>query len=278
MADETSNLLPDRVKHPTIREAWHAVMCEVGYVQKNGKIEQGVKFSFAREADFIAAIRPAMLRNGLVGPIPVSVKPSPMTRIDKGANKSPEYMVDVHAVYEILHVDSTETMRVESAGTGMDTREKAIYKALTGAYKYGLREGFQIETGDDPEKVTDDPPTNGTGTGGGTGGGTSGGYTEEDMKAAREEAYERGASAGRTWVVRGWYQDKHPDYDGREIARRLKEGELPNQEDLKLFTLWVGGAKFSTLDQEKINKILARLATDEGKKKWSEFVKICGVK
>jgi len=38
------------------------------------------------------------------------------------------------------------------AGSGFDTAEKTVYKAMTGAYKYFLRQLFCIETGDDPER------------------------------------------------------------------------------------------------------------------------------
>lgn len=36
-------------------------------------------------------------------------------------------------------------------GEGMDTGDKAIYKAITGAQKYVLMKTFLIPTGDDPE-------------------------------------------------------------------------------------------------------------------------------
>ena len=41
-------------------------------------------------------------------------------------------------------------MSAMSSGEGSDTGDKASNKALTGAYKYALRQTFCIETGDDP--------------------------------------------------------------------------------------------------------------------------------
>lgn len=55
--------------------------------------------------------------------------------------------------FVIAHVDG-ETMNVTAIGEGIDSGDKASYKAATGALKYALRQSFIIETGDDPDKTS----------------------------------------------------------------------------------------------------------------------------
>ena len=42
-------------------------------------------------------------------------------------------------------------MTVKVAGEGLDTGDKAPYKAMTGALKYALLQSFLLATGDNPE-------------------------------------------------------------------------------------------------------------------------------
>jgi hypothetical protein len=48
-------------------------------------------------------------------------------------------------------VDSGEEIVAKVAGQGLDSGDKAPYKAMTGALKYALLQSFLLATGDDPE-------------------------------------------------------------------------------------------------------------------------------
>lgn len=129
-----------------INQVYHSV----GYVQKEGKIAfGGSNYSYASEADFIKAIRPEFSKVGL------SVVPLGMAVVDQqtsGTPERPKYLFTISAQYRISHVDGASVI-IQALGQGSDSGDKAIYKAMTGAFKYALRQSFMIETGDDPDKT-----------------------------------------------------------------------------------------------------------------------------
>ena len=51
----------------------------------------------------------------------------------------------------LADVDTGETITAKVAGQGLDSGDKAPYKAMTGALKYALLQSFLLATGDDPE-------------------------------------------------------------------------------------------------------------------------------
>lgn len=137
--------------------AIHAVMEEVGYVQKKGRNDfHG--YSYAGEADLLKSLRPAMLKNGLV------LIPSSKFVGEPDQHGNTHVRID----YTLAHVDGEVwPEKVSAIGSGNDRNskggvgDKGAYKAMTGANKYLLFKLFQIETGDDPEASGADglPPT-----------------------------------------------------------------------------------------------------------------------
>ena len=136
---------------PKIAKALHEVMSKVGYVQKTGK--NGYHgYKYAGEAALLAVLRPAMVEAGLML-IPSVQNVSP---IDEYGNVS--VLID----YTLVHKDGEVwPEKITAAGMGNDRAkngtvgDKGVYKAITGANKYVLFKLFQIETGDDPEAVSD---------------------------------------------------------------------------------------------------------------------------
>lgn len=120
-------------------------MREVGYVQKDGKNDfHGYKY--ASEANAIAALRPSLVKHGLVM-IP-SVK---NVQHDEHGNTHVDVLYtifDEHGNYLEFMASGSGNDRAKSGAVG----DKGIYKALTGANKYALLKTFLLETGDDPEK------------------------------------------------------------------------------------------------------------------------------
>lgn len=135
----------------------------IGYVQKKGTINAGnVRYSFAGEADFIAALRPAMIEAGItVSPVHVSVDLNERIENEKVYNnnvtKTYQHRVCLLVTYQFNHAASDTSLEVMATGEGMDSGDKAFNKAMTGALKYALRQTFLIETGDDPDKYASDP-------------------------------------------------------------------------------------------------------------------------
>lgn len=139
-----------------IHEAINKVMDEVGYVKKSRA--QNLNYSFAGEAALIAALRPSMVEHGLYMSI---AKIHNITRENYTTAKGTAMVNTViHATVNFTHV-SGESIEVDAVGEGSDSGDKSANKAMTGLYKYALRQTFCIETGDDPDKFANEERVNG---------------------------------------------------------------------------------------------------------------------
>lgn len=129
-----------------IIKAIHAIMSEVGYVQKTGE-NTFHGYKYANEADVLAALRPAMLKHGLV----LIPSANYVSLIDEWGNTT------VQIAYILAHISGEVwPEKIMAYGCGGDRNktgvgDKGLYKAITGANKYLLFKLFQIETGTDPE-------------------------------------------------------------------------------------------------------------------------------
>lgn len=135
------------IAHKNIHEAINAVMQEVGYVQKQKA--DTLKYTYAGEASLIEALRPSMVKHGLY----MYLYHIEKIYRDAYTTKTGTAMVNslIHCIIRFTHV-SGEFIDVEATGEGADSGDKSANKALTGAYKYALRQTFCIETGDDPDR------------------------------------------------------------------------------------------------------------------------------
>ena len=138
----------------TIHTAMVAIMDEVGYVQKEGKMQGAISYRFAGEADFIHAIRPAMVRHGVYFyPSAITNHTSETYQTSKGSVMN---LDKVAMEFTFVHAASGTSFKAVAMGAGADSGDKAIPKMLTGALKYALRQSFLIETGDDPDNTSSD--------------------------------------------------------------------------------------------------------------------------
>lgn len=150
-------------KPENIGQALSAVMSEVGYVQKKQPKGSGLKFSYAGEADLIAAIRPHFLEYGItVYPVEVEMLASEPYTTSRGNTMNRTL---IRATYRFTHAESETYTDTQVLGEGADTADKSASKAMTIAYKYALRQTLLIETGDDPDKDQDHPPREAAGNG-----------------------------------------------------------------------------------------------------------------
>jgi len=139
--------------HRNVFEALNAVMSEVSYVQKQRT--PGLNYSYAGEAALIAEIRPALVKHGVV------VYPSGIRdlRNESFTNKNGTQMNRTVGwfTFTFSHGATDTHFVTEVLGEGIDAGDKSSPKAMTGAYKYALRQTLMIETGDDPDsKASDD--------------------------------------------------------------------------------------------------------------------------
>lgn len=154
----------ERDQPENIHDAIVSVYAKIGYVPKRGRIDAGsIRYNFAGEADFIAAIRPEMILAGIYQ-APESMVILSNDRLETrrvGTNGqefiSYQFRVVVQVGYRFTHAASGTSILVPAFGEGMDSGDKAFNKAMTGANKYALRQTFMIETGDDPDKYASHP-------------------------------------------------------------------------------------------------------------------------
>ena len=130
--------------------ALNKVMQEVGYVQKQSKVQFGnTKYNYASEAELLATLRPSMVAVGLV------FVPSVHSIIPRGSDGN----TYVEMKYMLGHISGAVwPYELKAWGCGGDKGDKGLYKAITGANKYMLFKLFQIETGNDPVFPAGDDP------------------------------------------------------------------------------------------------------------------------
>ena len=124
----------------------HAVMTEVGTITKNGT-NKFQNYEYATEADFVQAIRPLLIKHGIV------IIPQNTILNGVGDLAKDNKLTSISIQYKVVSIDDPEDYtQVTMMGQGADKGDKGVYKAITGTKKYMLANLFMIATGDDPEK------------------------------------------------------------------------------------------------------------------------------
>jgi hypothetical protein len=126
------------------------VMAETRWVEKKGR-NSFFNYDYARETDILDAVRTKLAENGIF--VFTSVEHTDVKETAKRTRDgSPVNLVFVRTKHTFWDGESGETAEVFGTGSGEDSGDKAIYKAITGAMKYFISKNFLISTGDDPEK------------------------------------------------------------------------------------------------------------------------------
>ncbi len=129
------------------------VMKKIEYLTKDDKVEFGTtKYKAISEEKVTTAVREQLVSQGIVIiPIKQESDNKELIRTDKSVNM----LTSVHVRYRIQNIDDiNDFIEVESNGTGVDTQDKGVGKAMTYAYKYMLLRTFAIPTGEDPDKTS----------------------------------------------------------------------------------------------------------------------------
>lgn len=119
-------------------------MRDVEYLSKDDKVEFGnTKYKAISEEKVTRAVRDSLIKNGIVI-IPIEQEHS------REGNLS-----SVDTKYKIQNIENVDDYIIAvSSGTGADTQDKGVGKAMTYAYKYLLLRTFAIPTGEDPDKIS----------------------------------------------------------------------------------------------------------------------------
>lgn len=139
------------------------VMQSVNYIQKDGFVETGKGKGYKAVTDekVATAIRPALIEAGLVI-IPVGREVRRTDELIKGYDGAERInrITEIDVTYRIVNVeDPADYVEVVSSGSGVDTQDKGVGKAMTYARKYMYLNTFMIPTGEDPDDISSDKYT-----------------------------------------------------------------------------------------------------------------------
>ena len=140
------------------------VMKDIEYLTKDDEVSTGKSsYRAVTEEKVTSAVRAAMVKHGIVI-VPIEQEHARVDEVVKAWNKYEKREEDkinrittVNAKYRIQNIDDPQDCIIAaSSGTGVDTQDKGVGKAMTYAFKYLLLRTFAIPTGDDPDKVSSD--------------------------------------------------------------------------------------------------------------------------
>lgn len=119
------------------------VMAAIEYLSKDDQIKfNTTNYRALSEEKVTSTVRPFIVKYG-IDIIPVK---QIHTRIGD--------LTTVDVTYELINKDNPSEKQITvSSGTGKDSQDKGVGKAMTYAYKYMLLRTFGIPTGEDPDKI-----------------------------------------------------------------------------------------------------------------------------
>lgn len=124
------------------------VMEAVGYIQKTG-FNQQQRYKYAQESDVVEKVRKELAQRKVFLMNSVEDTSFRTIRTAKGNELT---VATLTVKYTLIDGETGEKLEFTGVGEGMDSGDKAVYKAQTGALKYALMKTFLIPTGDDPER------------------------------------------------------------------------------------------------------------------------------
>ena len=133
-----------------ITKALHAAQSEFVAVPKGGRnTHHG--YNYARLEDILGAVSPVLAKHDLS-----LISGTQEVRVLDG-RKSNAILANLSV--RLLHT-SGEWIEVDCCGEGQDQTDKSVYKAITGARKYGIACLLNLTTSDDPEATDQDGKKN----------------------------------------------------------------------------------------------------------------------
>ena len=139
-------------KKKTLKQKMIEVSKSIGYLQKDKKNKmQG--YSYLSEARIKEVIKKQFEEQGIVFNYSTEfVREYEISPTKRGTK---QFCTVVSGDYNFMDAGSDEIISGSWVGTGSDTSDKGLYKAITGGIKYVLNTNFLIPTGDDPEDDSD---------------------------------------------------------------------------------------------------------------------------
>lgn len=152
----------EEIKKMNLWEKIAQISSEVQYLQKDDSVGYGKNSYKAISIEKVmTAVSDKMAKYGIViYPVEQNYnrKDEEVTKVD--GSKAFNRISDVDVKYQVINIHNpSEQFITVSSGTGVDTQDKGIGKAMTYAYKNMIIKLFAIATGDDTDKVHSDDYT-----------------------------------------------------------------------------------------------------------------------
>ena len=139
------------------------VLKDIEYLTKDDNVGTGKSsYKAISEEKVTRSVRASLIKNGIVI-LPIEQHTEEIfteyekLNYDKKLEKKQRLMTRVDVKYKIVNIDNPEEFEIlVSSGSGVDSQDKGVGKAMTYSYKYMLLRTFAIPTGEDPDKFHND--------------------------------------------------------------------------------------------------------------------------
>lgn len=142
------------------------VMQDIEYLSKDDNVGTGKSsYKAISEEKVTSAVRASLIKNGLVIFPIEQITTEDFKEYEKETTwnnqttveKKQRLMSTVNVKYKIVNIDNPEEFDIiASSGSGVDSQDKGVGKAMTYSFKYALLRTFAIPTGEDPDKIHND--------------------------------------------------------------------------------------------------------------------------
>ena len=136
----------------TLVQKLNEVSKDIGYLQKDKK-NRMQNYSYLSEAKIKEAVKKAFVKHGVIFNYSTDeIREYEISPTSKGTK---QFCTIAKGEYRFMDIDSEQQVSGTWFGSGTDTGDKGLYKAITGGIKYVLNTNFLIPSGEDPENDDD---------------------------------------------------------------------------------------------------------------------------
>lgn len=124
---------------------------EIGPVEKEGH-NSNQNYKYFMEAQIASTLQRLFLKNGIAvftSTESYEVTSHPKFKGDEQVGTN--FMTHVKTKHTLVDVDSGENIDIYSCGSGFDSGDKGMYKAITGSFKYFMMKNAFVSDNQDPE-------------------------------------------------------------------------------------------------------------------------------
>src|SRR3990167_6897790 len=136
----------------------HKVMSAISYIQKD-KVNEFHRYAYASEEVIKKALHKEFVDQGILLFVNILNERRDIIQVSSKTGTRETGITTMNVGYEFVDIETGQSISGTFVGSGEDSGDKGLYKAITGAIKYILTTTFLIPTGNDPEVADDKTPT-----------------------------------------------------------------------------------------------------------------------